>query len=240
MTIYTLYVKTHKKTGLKYLGQTTQADPFKYPGSGIDWKTHLKEFGHEIHTEILLQTIDKSERNRLGRYYSALWRVVTAADDFGNKIWANKMTESGGGPGRTSESARAQALLEIEEGSHIFIRDNPSPKRVVAGIHNFIGGEIQKKMVADGTHHLLSGEIQRAANAKRIANGTHNWQGPEHNNKKVEDGTHVFLGSSQNEKMLADGTHPSQIKKTCRHCGKTCSAGMFTRWHGDKCKNKGS
>lgn len=99
MTIYTLYVKTHRKTGLKYLGQTSQ-DPFKYSGSGTDWKTHIKEFGSVINTEILLQTPDKEERNRLGRYYSALWHVVTAADDFGNKLWANKIPETGGGDGR--------------------------------------------------------------------------------------------------------------------------------------------
>ena len=96
MTIYTLYVKIHRKTGLKYLGQTSQ-DPFKYPGSGTDWKIHLKEFGNDIHTEILLQTTDKSERNQWGRYYSAIWHVVTAADDFGNKIWANRIPETGGG-----------------------------------------------------------------------------------------------------------------------------------------------
>jgi hypothetical protein len=90
MTIYTLYVKTHRKTGLKYLGQTSQ-DPFKYPGSGTDWIPHLEKFGNDVHTEILLQTTDKSERNQLGRYYSTLWHVVTAADDFGDKIWANRI-----------------------------------------------------------------------------------------------------------------------------------------------------
>jgi hypothetical protein len=41
MPIY-LYVKTHNKTGLKYLGQTSQKDPHKYPGSGTRWRHHLK------------------------------------------------------------------------------------------------------------------------------------------------------------------------------------------------------
>jgi hypothetical protein len=94
--IYTLYVKTHNKSGLKYLGQTSQ-DPFTYSGSGVDWKIHLNEFGKDIHTEILLQTTNKEERNYWGRYYSALWHIVTAADDFGNKIWANRIPETGGG-----------------------------------------------------------------------------------------------------------------------------------------------
>jgi hypothetical protein len=96
MTIYTLYVKTHRKTGLKYLGQTSK-DPFKYKGSGKDWLPHLKEFGDDVHTDIILQTTDRSHRNNLGRYYSNLWHIVTSSDDFGNKIWANRIPETGGG-----------------------------------------------------------------------------------------------------------------------------------------------
>ena len=43
MIIY-LYKKTHQVTGLKYLGKTTK-DPYTYLGSGLEWKSHLKEFG---------------------------------------------------------------------------------------------------------------------------------------------------------------------------------------------------
>jgi hypothetical protein len=83
---------------LKYLGQTG-LDPFKYYGSGIDWKQHLKIHGKDIHTEILLQTTDREELNKLGRHYSKLWNIVGAMDDFGNKIWANRIPETGGGSG---------------------------------------------------------------------------------------------------------------------------------------------
>lgn len=40
-----------------------------------------------------------------------------------------------------------------------------------------------------------------------------------------------------NDTMLANGNHPSQQKKTCPHCNKTVSIGMFGRWHGDNCKS---
>jgi hypothetical protein len=96
MKIYFLYVKTHKETGLKYLGQTC-SDPYKYLGSGKDWKIHLKKNGNNIHTEILLETSDWDDLTFWGRYYSSLWNVVNAMDDFGNKIWANKIRETGGG-----------------------------------------------------------------------------------------------------------------------------------------------
>ena len=36
-----LYVKTHNKSGLKYLGKTIQ-NPFKYKGSGTYWLRHIK------------------------------------------------------------------------------------------------------------------------------------------------------------------------------------------------------
>jgi hypothetical protein len=96
MNIYSLYVKVHRITGLRYLGQTKQ-DPHKYKGSGTDWAEHLLQYGKEVDTVILFQTTYISERNRMGRYYSNLWKVTSAMDDYGNKIWANRIPETGGG-----------------------------------------------------------------------------------------------------------------------------------------------
>lgn len=89
MNIY-LYVKTHTITGLKYLGKTTR-DPFNYNGSGVDWKTHLKEHGEEHTTEIIKVCKSKKELNEWGRYYSKLWNVAESKD------WANRIPETGGG-----------------------------------------------------------------------------------------------------------------------------------------------
>ena len=94
---YYLYIKTHQTTGLKYLGYTTH-DPYTYSGSGIDWKTHCQIYGKNlVNTEIILETNDWEELTSTGRYYSNLWKITTAMDDFGNKIWANRIIESGGG-----------------------------------------------------------------------------------------------------------------------------------------------
>lgn len=122
MTIYTLYIKTHRKTGLKYFGQTKQ-NPFKYNGSGADWKTHLREHGVEHTTEIIRECYSKKELSIWGRYYSKLWNVVGAMDNYGNKIWANKILETGGGPGFTSEQRKvysntAEAKQKFIESVH--------------------------------------------------------------------------------------------------------------------------
>lgn len=97
MTIYYLMVKTHNITGLKYLCQTSKQDPYSYSGSGVDWKIHLNKFGYHVSTEILAECHTKKELNKQGRYYSKLWNIVDGQDDYGNKIWANRIPETGGG-----------------------------------------------------------------------------------------------------------------------------------------------
>jgi hypothetical protein len=91
MTIYTLYIKTHNKTGLKYFGTTTAKDPHKYQGSGVDWKLHIKEHGYDCTTEVVRECQTKDERNEWGLYYSILWDIVNSNE------WANKIPETGAG-----------------------------------------------------------------------------------------------------------------------------------------------
>lgn len=88
MTIY-LYKKTHNKTGLNYLGKT-EKDPFKYLGSGIDWKQHITEHGPDITTVVLKECQTKEELSTWGRYYSDLWNIVESNE------WANRIPETGG------------------------------------------------------------------------------------------------------------------------------------------------
>ena len=115
--------------------------------------------------------------------------------------------------------------------------------RVANGTHHLLGGEIQRKVVAEGRHHLLSGEIQRKSSLKRGAEGTLPAQGPKNpfwggeiQKKRIANGTHNLIGSQHNLNRIANGTHPSQIKKTCPHCGKITSTNTYAQWHGDKCK----
>lgn len=98
MTIY-LYVKTHNKTGLKYLGQTSSKDPHKYPGSGVYWKLHLEKHGYDYSTEILKECKSKKEVIEYGKYYSELWNIVESDN------WANLKIEQGDG-GRQSPEVR--------------------------------------------------------------------------------------------------------------------------------------
>lgn len=89
MTIY-LYVKTHNKTNMKYLGMT-QRDPFKYKGSGKYWRLHLNKYGNDVSTTIIGKYNNKEELKEAGTYYSNLWNVVESDE------WANLIPENADG-----------------------------------------------------------------------------------------------------------------------------------------------
>ena len=265
MPIY-LYVKTHRKTGLKYLGKTEQ-DPFKYRGSGTRWNNHLNTHGNDVETQILKECQTTEELKEYGLYYSKLWNVVESDD------WANLMEEKGDGV--SSETAIKTAKVRVEKGTHHFLdrafHQENNKKRIENGTHNFLNSEFQKntqlKRIKNGTHPFLDGEIQREVQKKKVENGTHNFLGGELsrkiNKERVENGTHHFLGGeiarkSAKERIekgthnfldsefqrnvqfdrIKNGTHPSQVKWTCKHCGKLGNGVTnYKRWHGINCKS---
>lgn len=95
-----LYIKTHRKTGLKYLGKTIQ-DPYTYKGSGKRWSAHIEKHGNDVDTEILKECKDNEEVRTWGLHYSNLWKVVDSPE------WANLKPESGdGGPFSHTEEAK--------------------------------------------------------------------------------------------------------------------------------------
>lgn len=251
-----LYIKTHNKTGLKYLGKTNRDDYHSYPGSGIRWKRHLDKYGYDYTTRILLATDDKEELKETGLFFSKLFNVVKS------KEWANFQDEKGDGV--TSEFATEENYRRMNAGTHPFCdplhNQKTNTKRQTTmkknGTHNFLGGEIQKKRVEAGTHHLLSGEIQRAAQRKLAAVGLHHLQ----NYVRVVDvhGTIervlrqeydptstilVHVNSLEGKRRLGKSTEPTDKQKTylnakleCPHCKKVGSVSNMKRWHFENCK----
>jgi len=107
MVTHKLMIKIHNITGLRYLCQTKKKNPHKYLGSGKEWIAHLSKFGANITTTVIAESQDKQLINDLGRYYSKKWNIVNGQDDFGNKIWANMIPETGGGGGNAFISPEA-------------------------------------------------------------------------------------------------------------------------------------
>lgn len=166
-----LMIKTHRTTGLKYLCKTIQ-NPLKYKGSGIDWTAHLEKYGDEHDTEILRVCESKAELKEYGLYYSTLFSVVTAMDNYGNKIWANKVPENGTG-WMSSETARE-------------IQNRPEVKSAKMGKNNpYFKADKEK-------HSKATSEAMQRPDVKERASGSNN-HGFDHTiyNFVHDDGTEV-------------------------------------------------
>jgi hypothetical protein len=144
--LYYLYKKTHKKTGLQYLGKTIQ-DPFKYKGSGKRWGYHIKKHGYDVDTVILLETTNEQELITAGLYYSKLWNVVNSNE------WANLKPEAGDGGGMP-EASRKQ-FAEKMKGHPNWLKAQPeSAKQLIRAA--------QKELVAKLTPEELTARMKNS------------------------------------------------------------------------------
>jgi hypothetical protein len=112
-----IYVK-ESPLGLLYLGITNQ-DPFKYKGSGVNWKKHLEENGFgldNIKTYILHETTDEKELDHICRIYSDLLNVSKSDH------WANMKKEIGDGG---TDKGHLKGIKKPEHSKRMTGRGNP-------------------------------------------------------------------------------------------------------------------
>lgn len=84
-----LYVKQHLNTGLKYFGMT-RSNPFKYPGSGKYWKSHIKKHGKDKIKTLEVWSFDDQELcTSFAIKFSKDNNIVES------KTWANLQIENG-------------------------------------------------------------------------------------------------------------------------------------------------
>lgn len=106
-----LYVKTHNKTGLKYLGKTSQ-NPFVYRGSGKYWRNHIKKHGNDVSTSILCVCHTNEEIAQVGSYYSQKWNVKNSEE------WANLKNETGDGGAHRWDGMEKHLKQIASKGGH--------------------------------------------------------------------------------------------------------------------------
>ena len=130
-----LYLKTHKKTGLKYLGKTIK-NPFEYKGSGNFWINHLKKYGNDVDTQILFQTEDKELFRKVAKEFSIKYNIVES------KEFANLTIEEGqGGQTRVGIKHTTETKLKIANSkkgrppSNLGIKHTTETKEKIATAH---------------------------------------------------------------------------------------------------------
>jgi hypothetical protein len=261
MTIY-LYVKTHRQTGLKYLGKTTAADPHRYTGSGIYWRDHLRVHGVDYDTEILKECQTAEEVKYWGSYYSNLWDVVNARDPAGNKTWANLKPEEGDGGyiGRPWTESERQLIRERQKGQISPNRGKTyeeiyGPERAQDKVGK-LRKTWQEKMLAKPPkaakprtfpHHaerigMTFEEIYGPERALEIRTKQSQALSGTNNPRYGKPGT--FKDRKHSEESLAKmrkatGTHKNPRKiLVCPHCEKASDSTNAKRWHFDNCKLK--
>jgi len=220
-----LYLKTHSVTGLKYLGQT-ERDPFKYRGSGVDWKLHLAEHGKNHITEIICQSDDKSVIDNEGRRLSEKWNIVESAE------WANRIPESGGGFGPKGRNKGTTPVIDKAGNKFRVAVDDP----------RFISGELVAHTKGKVT------VVDKAGNKFRVAVDDIRIKTGELVNATagtttVKDKNGNVMQVSVDDPRLASGELVgirAGIKEviTCPHCNKTGGLSIMKRWHMDRCKKK--
>lgn len=85
----TLYIKTHRQTGLRYFGKTTRTDPHRYCGSGKHWIRHIKKHGYNCETEIVGVFDNVEEATAVALQFSQDNDIVSSP------LWANLKEENG-------------------------------------------------------------------------------------------------------------------------------------------------
>lgn len=199
--MYYLYVKTHTTTGLRYLGQTRQKDPHSYRGSGVRWLNHLKVHGPHYTTEIIFQSEDRKEIERVGLYFSSLWNVVESDD------WANLMEESGAGGALSSESLVKRANTCLVKYGVTSIAQTQSRREAVR--------DNNKKLHATGkfAHSYFRPDDPRAAKAnlpEAIAKRKETFKliGHQSGEKNSQYGTIWITDGSINKKIRSSDSVP--------------------------------
>lgn len=220
MIIY-LYKKTHRITGLKYLGKTTAKNPYSYAGSGTYCKRHLDVHGYEYDTEILKESHSNEEIKKWGIYYSQLWNIVDERDEHGNKTWANLKPEMGDGGDPGPEGRRK--IAEAHTGKKHTPEQNANKSKRQAGVKK--SSDWIKNRT--GEKHPMYGKA-RPDVAARIGQNHPNF------------GKSWKKTAEQIEKITGDNNPMKQPKWqiTCEHCSKIMNKGLYGRWHGNNCKYK--
>ena len=207
--MFYLMIKTHNKTGLKYLCKCTNRDPYKYKGSGVYWKRHLKEHGRDITTEVIFQTENLDEFNFICLQYSKELNVKDSNE------WANLIEETGLDGGTTHNNPFWLKGFKHSDESKQKISEASKGRKT------HLSEDVRRKI----------GDTLRGRPIKCSPKGVPK---TEEHRKKLSDsqkGTSKNYSEEQVENLKDSMKKLSKVKYRCSVCGKIGNAGQIGRYH---------
>lgn len=194
-------IKTHNKTGLKYLCKTIKTDYESYSGSGTRWTNHLKKHGRDFSTIVLFQTeeIELFKQECLRR--SIEFDVVKSNE------WANLILETGvEGQTEGFKHSETSKKLISENSAKIWLGTSGT----WLGRHH---SDETKKKISTVTKGKTKSDSHRLQMSKsRIG---------------VKRNLDVISRQEYSQRM----SDMLKKKITCSVCGKSGNAGNIARYH---------
>lgn len=229
-----LYVKTHKKTGLKYLGKTVASDPHAYKGSGVVWKDHCSKHGFDYTTEILFQSTDKEEIKTKGIYYSELWNVVECND------WANlKREECDGGFCSNSITPLANSKRSEKLKGRVFSEEHRKKLSDAAKTRSEAVLEKIREQNRSPERRALSSKTHKG---KVVSEETKQKMSQASKGRKMSDTAKSKMKMAWSDERKAAQSDRRRLMNltrpvsTCPHCGKQSkNKGNMNRYHFNNC-----
>lgn len=208
--MFYLMIKTHNTTGLKYLCKCTDKDPYKYKGSGTYWKRHLRQHGYDISTEVVYESEDIAEFNKICLEYSNKFDVKMSEE------WANLILETGLDGGTTHNNPYWLNGFKHSEESRQKIAE-ASRKRATG------------RILSEETKLKISNKLknQKAFWLKDV-------EKTEEHKKKISNaqiGIPKEYTKEQLENLKDNMKILSKTMYKCSECGKIGNAGQIGRYH---------
>jgi len=216
-----IYKITNHVTRRIYCGvHTTNNINDDYFGSGVYLKRSIQKYGKENFTKEILEVCSIKEGPEREKYW---------IQSLGSKV-PNGMNLTDGGEGSPGKIVSLETREQLRK-SHLGKHHTNETILLMKESHK---GWIPPKGFGE-------------AISKRMQNFKHTEESKENIGKRMSEiysdpSKNPMWGKTQSKetKKIQSFKRLNREKKKCEYCGGLFDPSMYTRWHGDKCKKKGS